>query len=604
MLRPGGTTWEGAGADAAAESSWGDLVKVRGAVDGLHAAAGHATHGSGDVAWAKRQVLNAIAEAEQDGFTVGQDFSVKDTRMPSLLLGTEDRQSKATEHAHDIQAAVQTLVAADKQAGARIRSALAPLEGLTFPEHGGNGAHVSMVDNRVEKPGDGKDKPGEKPSGAADPNGLASLMLPPEKPDDAKKPDPGKSPANAMDLIAAEQAKRDAAGKPPAPTQAPAVKIDPNSPEGKAAIATLRQTMVNEGKLTPTQIDQQINAALAGAQNPLPPPVHGADGPKPPTPSYSDGFRDAWNSTGDAVHALTGQDGFDKFKETWKNLGEGINNTVTNPVGTLRDEYEAFKANPEYWLGQKGFDATAGAATLPFGGGEGALARGALTHGLEHEVVHEAIPGPAAAIAHDAVPPVAPHTPVDVPHVADHGLSGHGGDASPPTGADHSVPTHSEPSPTGHLPETGDPGSFGYDADGNRMPYANDRPHYGSGQVVDVWNQSREAQIGQIDRGELNLPRPGPDQQWVPLHPEGKIGDDWAVQDGHRLIEWKPGDPRRGLWDMGHLPGQEYGGPGGLRDQYLRGEISYDEFMHDYRNPENYQVQDPYRNQSHYDEER
>lgn len=55
---------------------------------------------------------------------------------------------------------------------------------------------------------------------------------------------------------------------------------------------------------------------------------------------------------------------------------------------------------------------------------------------------------------------------------------------------------------------------------------------------------------------------------------------------------------------MGHLPGQEYGGPGGLRDQYLRGEISYDEFMHDYRNPENYQVQDPYRNQSHYDEER
>lgn len=171
MLRPGGTTWEGAGADAAAESSWGDLVKVRGAVDGLHAAAGHATHGSGDVAWAKRQVLNAIAEAEQDGFTVGQDFSVKDTRMPSLLLGTEDRQSKATEHAHDIQAAVQTLVAADKQAGARIRSALAPLEGLTFPEHGGNGAHVSMVDNRVEKPGDGKDKPGRSPLAQPIPTG-------------------------------------------------------------------------------------------------------------------------------------------------------------------------------------------------------------------------------------------------------------------------------------------------------------------------------------------------------------------------------------------------------------------------------------------------
>lgn len=217
MLRPGGTTWEGAGADAAAERSWADLVTVRGVADALHSASGHATNGSGDVAWAKRQALNAIAEAEEDGFTVGQDFSVKDTSMPSLLLGSEDRQSKAKEHAHAIQAAVQQLVDADKQAADRTQGALSPLNGLTFPGQDG-GQHdptVKAVDYHPgEKSGDNSDgNSGEKPSGSTDPNGLAALLLPPEKPGGATPPKLGeKPPANAMDLI--EQARRDAAAKP------------------------------------------------------------------------------------------------------------------------------------------------------------------------------------------------------------------------------------------------------------------------------------------------------------------------------------------------------------------------------------------------------
>jgi len=145
MTRPGGTTWDGAGADAAAERSWADLVTVRGAADALHSASAHATTGSGDVAWAKRQALNAIVEAEEDGFTVGQDFSVKDTSMPSLLSDGEDRQSKAKEHAHAIQTAVQQLVDADKQTADRIHGALSPLNGVTFPGHEGDGKHDATM---------------------------------------------------------------------------------------------------------------------------------------------------------------------------------------------------------------------------------------------------------------------------------------------------------------------------------------------------------------------------------------------------------------------------------------------------------------------------
>lgn len=172
VLRPGGTTWEGDGADAAAETTWGDLVKVRGAADGLHAAAGHATNGAGDVAWAKRQVLSAIAEAEQDGFTVGQDFSVTDKSANSLVRSPEGRQSKATEHANDIASAVRTLVAADKQAGERISSALAPLAQLSFPERGGTpDPTVRMVDNHFKRDEPKPDPPPvPKERHATDPN--------------------------------------------------------------------------------------------------------------------------------------------------------------------------------------------------------------------------------------------------------------------------------------------------------------------------------------------------------------------------------------------------------------------------------------------------
>ena len=134
MLRPGGTTWEGTAADAAAERSWGDLVKVRGAADAMYAAAGHATNGAGDITWAKRQVLDAIAEAEEAGFTVGQDFSVTDKSAGGLLRSAAARQQQAQTFATEISTRVQALVAIDQQVATQISGALAPLEGMRFKE--------------------------------------------------------------------------------------------------------------------------------------------------------------------------------------------------------------------------------------------------------------------------------------------------------------------------------------------------------------------------------------------------------------------------------------------------------------------------------------
>ena len=52
---------------------------------------------------------------------------------------------------------------------------------------------------------------------------------------------------------------------------------------------------------------------------------------------------------------------------------------------------------------------------------------------------------------------------------------------------------------------------------------------------------------------------------------------------------------------MGHVGDFPYRD---LRSLYLRGEITYKEFMAEYRDPDNYRVEDPYRNQSHVDEHR
>ncbi|TWD70871.1 hypothetical protein FB469_2692, partial [Rathayibacter rathayi] len=103
--------------------------------------------------------------------------------------------------------------------------------------------------------------------------------------------------------------------------------------------------------------------------------------------------------------------------------------------------------------------------------------------------------------------------------------------------------------PTGRLPKRGIPNSFGYDSDGVRLPYANSRPDYAPGQVKEVWNATREKQLLDIEGGEVGAPPslPGPDQLWV----KNKSGD-W------KLIEWRPGEPRAGLWDMGHLPEAKY----------------------------------------------
>ncbi|MCL2850566.1 MAG: HNH/ENDO VII family nuclease, partial [Micrococcales bacterium] len=142
--------------------------------------------------------------------------------------------------------------------------------------------------------------------------------------------------------------------------------------------------------------------------------------------------------------------------------------------------------------------------------------------------------------------------------------------------------------PSDGMPETGVPGSYGYDGQGKLLAYANDRPSYAPGQVEEVWRKASPA--WEWDEGT---------KTWNRLE---DIRDAVRVQDvdgNWYWVEWDPvaGGPRD--WDMGHLPDHEYRK---LRDRYLSGDVDVDTFLAEYHNPDRYGVQDPGRNRAHMDE--
>lgn len=133
-LSPGGTPWEGTAADAAQDGTFADLVKVRGMADHLHSAATAARNGADDIAWAKRQTLDAIAQAQEAGFTVGEDLSVTDHSSLLPAGARAARQAQAEAFAADIHASAENLATIDKAVANQVSTALAPLGNTSFDD--------------------------------------------------------------------------------------------------------------------------------------------------------------------------------------------------------------------------------------------------------------------------------------------------------------------------------------------------------------------------------------------------------------------------------------------------------------------------------------
>jgi hypothetical protein len=142
-------------------------------------------------------VLDAITEAEDDGFRVGEDLSVTDTRKVDLA-NAQARYQAAAAHAEDIRWYAERLVQADNLVGERLKTKAGELEGIRFEGegHDSDQGHVQLVSNEIklnpqdQAAGDGKDRPGSPPAGLPQ---VGPFPVPKEVADAAKKPD-GKAP--------------------------------------------------------------------------------------------------------------------------------------------------------------------------------------------------------------------------------------------------------------------------------------------------------------------------------------------------------------------------------------------------------------------------
>lgn len=139
-LHPSGTDWTGAGAEAFQDRAYLDLVKVRGPADMAENAARIAERGADAQDSNKRLALDAVDEAQRDDFTVGEFFSVTDTRSYYASFAEQAaREQAARDHADFIKYRVGNLVGNENDIARQLATATTGLHEFGFGDEGTDG---------------------------------------------------------------------------------------------------------------------------------------------------------------------------------------------------------------------------------------------------------------------------------------------------------------------------------------------------------------------------------------------------------------------------------------------------------------------------------
>lgn len=131
IAAPGGSDWVGDAKDAALARVTADLGVAQRQADVQREAADIASNGANDIRAAQNNVLEAIAEAEANGFKVGESLSVTDTQKLDLSTAAA-RSTAAAEHAEYICWNARQLTQTDALIGKRLAAKAAELEGIRF----------------------------------------------------------------------------------------------------------------------------------------------------------------------------------------------------------------------------------------------------------------------------------------------------------------------------------------------------------------------------------------------------------------------------------------------------------------------------------------
>ncbi|MGV0744843.1 DUF6973 domain-containing protein [Mycolicibacterium sp. XJ870] len=132
LSTPGGTDWEGDAADIAQEAGYSDRGVVYGAAELMRKMRKAAYEGAGNISQARELALDAISDAEVDGFQVGDDLTVTDPRRYSgqQLTLYDARRTKVDQHHSYIAMRARNLAFEDAKVGAQLDAAAVELDGM------------------------------------------------------------------------------------------------------------------------------------------------------------------------------------------------------------------------------------------------------------------------------------------------------------------------------------------------------------------------------------------------------------------------------------------------------------------------------------------
>ncbi|MGU3650286.1 amidase domain-containing protein [Mycolicibacterium sp. A43C] len=145
--------WSGAAKDAALRRVTSDLAVARRQAGVQREASVIAERGADDIQSARGEVLEAIQEAEAQGFRVSEDLSVSDTRAyEAHTAGT--RIIAAVECSEDIRWRAEKLLQTDVLVGNQLDIKASELAGILFDgEHSrsdATGDRIQLVDNEIQ----------------------------------------------------------------------------------------------------------------------------------------------------------------------------------------------------------------------------------------------------------------------------------------------------------------------------------------------------------------------------------------------------------------------------------------------------------------------
>lgn len=150
------TDWKGQAREAAVERAGLDLVKVRGPALQLREAATAARYGFAQQNGAKEWALDAVADAEQAGFSAKEDLSVSDRQSGGSAATRAARQAQAQALAAQIRHRAALLVGSNQEIATKITSAAGNIGDFSFDEPTGVAATQSKQKNKGIQPVDTK----------------------------------------------------------------------------------------------------------------------------------------------------------------------------------------------------------------------------------------------------------------------------------------------------------------------------------------------------------------------------------------------------------------------------------------------------------------